>query len=295
MQDQAGAQGRLASPVVAASSASRSGRELDGPVGPAPDPGTAGPRDGDREARVSQEREERRVRLRDDDLDRRSLAAAHLADDPGRAAERADPGGRACPAARRRDPLGEGCDNLVGPERRAVVQLHVLAEPERPHEPVARHGPRRRERGLDVAAIAECDQALVEEANREELGRIARVRRVEGRREARHADVELARRRAAAPRASASSATSPTRHVEATRPRNQPRRRGTLGRIASIIETSVARRSVSLGRRSDREWARRGTAVAPFSGREGGAVATARQNGRAKTPPQLDFFFQRRL
>ena len=46
----------------------------------------------------------------------------------------------------------------------------------------------------DVAALAESDQALIDEAHREELRGIARVRRVERRGQTWHADVKLARR-----------------------------------------------------------------------------------------------------
>jgi hypothetical protein len=49
------------------------------------------------------------------------------------------------------------------------VKLDVLAEPESPDEAVAGNGPRRREGGLDVAAIAERDETFVEKAHGHEL------------------------------------------------------------------------------------------------------------------------------
>jgi hypothetical protein len=194
MQDQPGALGRVAPPRRSRFQAQPRGGELAGPVRAASDPRAAGPGDRDRETRMRQEREEGRVRLTDGDLDRRPLAAAHLADHPGGPAERADPRGRPVRGLVRRDSLGQRLHHLVRAERGAVVQLHVLAEPERPRETVPRHGPRGRERGLDVAALAESDQALIDEAHREELRGIARVRRVERRGQTWHADVKLARR-----------------------------------------------------------------------------------------------------
>jgi hypothetical protein len=146
---------------------------------------------------MGQEREQRRVWLPHDDLDRRALTASHLPDDPPRAAEGTDPGGRAVRGLVGGDPFGEGRDDLIGPERGAVVKQDILAEPEGPDQPVAGDGPRRRESGLDVASLAECDQALVEQAHRQELGRRRGLRRIETRRNVEHADVKLGGRRRA--------------------------------------------------------------------------------------------------
>jgi hypothetical protein len=82
------------------------GRELDRPVRPASDPRPPWTRNGDRERRVREEREQRRVRLREHDLDRPALGALHLADDSGRAAKRADPRGGAVRRFVGGDPLG---------------------------------------------------------------------------------------------------------------------------------------------------------------------------------------------
>ncbi len=195
VQDHAGAPRRIPSPGLRGFQHEPLGRELDGPVGSAPDPRGARPRDRERETGMSQERQERRVRLSHDDLDRRALTAPHLPDDPLRATKGTDPGGGAGRRLVGGDALGEGGDDLVGAERGAVVKLDVLAEPEGPDQPVAGDGPRRRERRLDVAALPEGDQPLVEKAHRQELGRSRRVRRVETRGNAPHADVELSGRR----------------------------------------------------------------------------------------------------
>jgi hypothetical protein len=75
------------------------------------------------------------------------------------------------------------------------VELDVRAKPEGPDEPVSGDGPRGGEGGLDVASLAERNEALIEEPHRHQLGRRRRVRGVETRRDARNADVEIAGRR----------------------------------------------------------------------------------------------------
>jgi hypothetical protein len=143
---------------------------------------------------MGQEREERGVGLPEDDLDGGALATPHLADEPPRATERTDPEGRALRRFIGGDPLGKSGHDLVGPERGAIVELHVRAESKSPDEPVAGDRPRRREGGLDIASLAECDEPLVEKPHRQELGRSGRLRRVKTRGDPRHADVEIARR-----------------------------------------------------------------------------------------------------
>ena len=85
---------------------------------------------------MGQERQERGVRLREHDLDGSALAAPDLPDETIRAAKRADPGRRARGGLVGRDSLGEGGDDVVDPEGRAVVKLDVRTQPEGPDEPV---------------------------------------------------------------------------------------------------------------------------------------------------------------
>ena len=296
VQHEAGAPGRVPSPGGRRIHDEPIGGELDGAVGSAPDPRAARPRDGDREAGMGQEREQRGVRLSHDDLDRRALTASHLPDDPRRAAEGPDPGGRSGRRLVGGDPLGKRRDDLIGPERRAVVKLDVLAQPEGPDQPVAGDGPRRRERGLDVASLPEGDQPLVEQAHRQELGRRRGLRRVQ---------IAGTRRTptwsspAGAARATRATATTSRRKRDRNAARAGLRRRhsrrGALGRIGvhyrDVVETPTR---VARGPpRSARP--RAGTGVARFeaSGRQRAGRPRAR-TGAGKAP-QLDFFFQRRL
>jgi hypothetical protein len=152
---------------------------------------TVRPRDGDREGWMGQQREHRRVRLPEDDLDRRAVAPAHFADDPACSPERPKPAWRALRGLVGGDAFTQCRENLVGPERGAIVKLDVLAKPEGPHESVARDAPACREGGLDVASITERNEALVDEPHRHELCWGRRARRVETRGDSRHADVEL--------------------------------------------------------------------------------------------------------
>ena len=171
------------------------GRELDHPVGPGPAPGTRGAGNGDPQTRMRQEREDGGVRLGKDDLDRRALAPPHLSHEAVRATERPHPGRRPLRWLVGGDALSESRDDVVDPERRAVVEPDVRADAEGPDEPVPRDDPGRREGGLDVALLTERDEPLVEESHRQEIGGHRRRPGIEARRNARHADVKVTVRR----------------------------------------------------------------------------------------------------
>ena len=111
------------------------GGELDRPVRPGPDSGIASARDSNGQTRMGEDREQRGVWLRQQDLDGTAVAAPDLPDETTRAAERANPRGRARGRLVRGNSLGERGDDVVEPEDGAVVKLDVRTQPEAPEGP----------------------------------------------------------------------------------------------------------------------------------------------------------------
>ena len=141
---------------------------------------------------MGEDGQERRVRLREGDLERPGIGRAHLPDDARRAAQEVAPGAGRGPRLGTQEAL-EGRDDVGRGERRAVVEAHAVTEREGPDEPVARDAPARRQGRLDLGRALAVRQERVEHlAGDQRDGALEGRGGVERGRHAGHADAHLA-------------------------------------------------------------------------------------------------------